>query len=124
MLMKMLGVITFYEGMFSLDSKTFRLVAVHELAHRWDEVTGSDLTEGLVDATDGWTIDVCFTAWCYDQGDVKNRPSEYSGDTAYEDFAESVTHTIYGETAQNRGGNPTYKGSARDVYVNAKLKSW
>ncbi len=116
------GQIHLYDNDFNDMGRTI----VHELAHSWEERQG--LLKSFVSTTGGEQGPFCLPfsdcspghcgLWnCYYAGEPDRTPSRYAEDNAWEDFAESVTATVYGVVFERDRTNTNFYGSKRECYV-------
>jgi hypothetical protein len=99
---------------------------VHEFAHQWDASSVGMLSSDMLRETGGSVV-ICVDTWlgyggclgAYSIGDIENRPSEYARENKYEDFADSVTATVYPSLY-----SPKFPNSKRDMYVRRKYTEY
>ena len=96
------------------------------MAHRWDEASGSKLTAGMADAT-GTNTDSCSNIlgkcifYTRKEEGLGPRPeARRYYHNPYEEFAESVTVTVYPHAADI---NPAFGGS-RYTFVREQFKDY
>ena len=125
------GVINLYDNDFDFAGgvANIKRTLVHEMAHWWEEKQG--LLGEFLRTTGGEQGPFCFPFnncnpsdrddcrfWnCYYAGEPDRSPSRYALDNAWEDFAESVTATVYGVIFERGRSNARFYGSTRECYI-------